>query len=49
MNKKIMHVTSLQFKRAKREIFSDLTFSIDAGQFISLIGPNGTGKSTLIT
>ena len=48
MNKIVMHVNSLHFRRAKREIFSDLTFSIEAGQFISLIGPNGTGKSTLL-
>lgn len=48
MNKVVMHVNSLHFRRVKREIFSDLTFSIEAGQFISLIGPNGTGKSTLL-
>ena len=48
MNKIVMHVNSLHFRRAKREIFSDLTFSIEAGQFISLKGPNGTGKSSLL-
>lgn len=29
-------------------VFNDLTFSIDAGQFLLVKGPNGTGKSSLL-
>lgn len=32
----------------KRNIFEDLSFSMEEGQIFCLIGPNGCGKSTLI-
>lgn len=31
-----------------REIFRNVSFSLDAGQTLSILGPNGTGKSTLL-
>jgi ATP-binding cassette subfamily F protein 3 len=30
-----------------RELFSDASFSIDAGEKVGVVGPNGAGKSTL--
>lgn len=36
------------FSRKERFIFRNLTTTIPAGQFIGLLGPNGTGKSTLL-
>ena len=41
-------ITDLSFKRKQRPIFEDLTLDIPKGQFIGLLGPNGTGKSTLM-
>ncbi|MEM7170488.1 MAG: heme ABC exporter ATP-binding protein CcmA [Pseudomonadota bacterium] len=34
--------------RGGRQVFSDLTFSLDAGEALLLTGPNGSGKSTLL-
>lgn len=36
-----------QFKAGKT-VFSSITYSFDAGQFIGLIGPNGSGKTTFL-
>lgn len=35
-------------ERGGRQLFSDLSFSIDAGQIIHLRGANGAGKTTLL-
>ena len=46
-----MTVLSVQNLRAgynKRVIIPDLTLSIDSGEFVTLIGGNGSGKSTII-
>jgi zinc/manganese transport system ATP-binding protein len=32
----------------RRIVWSDATFTLTAGQFVGLIGPNGTGKTTLL-
>jgi iron complex transport system ATP-binding protein len=48
MNHTALSVQSLTFHRRNRTIFSELSFQVVAGQFIALIGPNGTGKSTLL-
>src|SRR5579859_7853210 len=29
-------------------VFDDLSFTLDEGQFLHVVGPNGTGKSTLL-
>ena len=38
----------LNLQRAHKTVLSDISLSISAGQIITLIGPNGCGKSTLI-
>ncbi len=35
-------------RRKETRIASDLSLSIDRGQFVALLGPNGAGKSTLL-
>ena len=32
----------------RRTIWSDANFKLDAGEFVGIIGPNGTGKTTLL-
>jgi ABC-type polysaccharide/polyol phosphate transport system ATPase subunit len=44
------HVTSMMNRVEKREFVAldDISFSLDAGEFLGVIGPNGGGKSTLM-
>ncbi|MEA5145316.1 MAG: metal ABC transporter ATP-binding protein [Candidatus Limiplasma sp.] len=44
----IIQATGLRFQYAKEPIFSDVSFRIDAGDFVALTGANGAGKSTLL-
>jgi zinc transport system ATP-binding protein len=44
----IIQAKSLSFSYGSNQILSDLNFSIYAGEYIGLIGPNGGGKTTLI-
>lgn len=41
----LKHVT---FRRGERLILDDITFCIDKGIFLGVIGPNGGGKTTLL-
>ena len=43
-----IQIESLTFKRKQRAIFDELSVKMPSGQFIGLLGPNGTGKSTLL-
>ncbi|WP_347549197.1 ABC transporter ATP-binding protein [Pseudalkalibacillus hwajinpoensis] len=36
-------------KSEAKEAISDLSFSIDEGEFVSILGPSGCGKSTLLS
>jgi iron complex transport system ATP-binding protein len=44
----IIELQHVHFSRKARAIFSNFNLSIEQGKFISLLGPNGTGKSTLL-
>jgi ATP-binding cassette subfamily F protein 3 len=44
----ILQVNKLKKSYITREIFNNVSFSIAAGQKVGLVGPNGTGKSTLM-
>lgn len=42
-----MTVKDLSFSYPHRQILKGLSFSVEAGELIAVLGPNGTGKSTL--
>ncbi|MHB1829877.1 MAG: ABC transporter ATP-binding protein [Candidatus Micrarchaeaceae archaeon] len=39
---------SFVFKNSNLEIMDDISFSVNKGEFVSIIGPSGCGKSTLL-
>lgn len=41
-------ISNLTFKRQERPIFADLNLSIAAGKITAIMGPSGTGKTTLL-
>ncbi|MFQ3619540.1 MAG: ATP-binding cassette domain-containing protein [Spirochaetales bacterium] len=44
----VVQACNLSVSYGKVEILSDLTFSIEKGEFVSFIGPSGCGKTTLM-
>lgn len=38
-----------QAKNGELEAIKDVSFSVNSGEFISIIGPSGCGKSTLLS
>jgi len=45
---RLLEATGLSVKFGDRTILDDIGFSVDKGEFIGLIGANGTGKTTLL-
>ena len=45
---KLLDVKNISFSYNDEEIFSDISFSIGKGEVLCILGPNGTGKTTLI-
>lgn len=43
-----LEVNNLQCIRGDRELFSELSFSLESNQLLMLEGPNGSGKTTLL-
>ncbi len=48
MNKIIFDIKNLSFSISKKKILNSLSLKIFEGDFLSIIGPNGGGKTTLI-
>lgn len=44
----LLEVKNLSFRYREQMILRDISFSVDPGEFVSVIGPNGCGKTTLI-
>ena len=44
----VLKVENISKKFGKNVIFHDVTFSVEKGDLIVIIGPSGTGKSTLL-
>lgn len=45
---RLFEVKNISFSYDDEEIFSDISFSINRGDVLCILGPNGTGKTTLI-
>lgn len=48
LDNKLFEVKSISFDYDGEEIFSNISFSIGKGDVLCILGPNGTGKTTLI-
>jgi zinc transport system ATP-binding protein len=44
----IVSVENLSVKYNSTDVFSNITLTVNAGDYVALAGPNGSGKSTLI-
>ncbi len=44
---KVIEVKKLNYKQGEEEILKDISFSVNKGEFVSLLGSNGSGKSTI--
>ena len=48
MTDSMIQIENLTFLRGERKIFDDLSLSIPRGQITAIMGPSGTGKTTLL-
>lgn len=48
LNDKLFDVKNISFSYGDVEIFSKISFSVEKGDVLCILGPNGTGKTTLI-
>ena len=46
MPEHILEVNNIHKTYARREVVSDVSFAVKAGEIVGLIGPNGAGKTT---
>lgn len=44
----IVSISNLTFSRGKRKIFNNLSLNIQRGKITAIMGPSGTGKTTLL-
>ena len=44
----VVAVEALGLRFDGRELWHDLTFQIERGEFLAVLGPNGAGKTSLL-
>ena len=42
-----IEVKNLSFSYGDRPVLHNISFKVEKGEFVSILGPNGVGKSTL--
>ena len=45
--KPVVHLKKISLSFGKRQVLDDITFKVNSGQVLGLLGPNGVGKSTI--
>jgi phospholipid/cholesterol/gamma-HCH transport system ATP-binding protein len=48
MNNSLVSVRNLSFSRGKKKIFDDISLDFERGKITAIMGPSGTGKTTLL-
>jgi iron complex transport system ATP-binding protein len=48
MSEAALDVHELCFRRGRQDVLLEVTLSVTAGDFVSIVGPNGVGKTTLL-
>ena len=46
-NKPLVKLEKISLSFSKRQILEDINFSINKGEILGMLGPNGVGKSTI--
>ena len=45
--KSVVRLKKISLSFGKRQILNDISFKVNSGQILGLLGPNGVGKSTI--
>ena len=46
-NKPFIRLEKISFSYGKRQILDNISFNINQGEILGMLGPNGVGKSTI--